>query len=67
MAVSEVGVGVVRSQISIWSCWLEALASSSECVSIVTCDMSVNEEVAADWSFVLIDVILAVRESICLR
>ena len=44
----EVGIGVVRSWISVWSCQLEVLASSSRRVSRVMCDVAVKEEVVAD-------------------
>ena len=61
----EVGVGVVRSWISVWSCQLEVLASSSKRMSSMTCDIALKEAVVAEWSFVLSDVISAVRESVC--
>ena len=67
VAVEEVDVGAVRISISVRSCRLEDLASSSDCVSREARDVAVKEEVRAEWSFVLYDAISALRALICSR
>ena len=67
VAIEEVDVGAVRISISVRSCRLEDLMSSSDCVSRETRDVAVKEEVRAEWSFALNDAISAVRAFICSR